>query len=83
MKSLSRNVYLRSRLKTALSAYKQVRTNSLREYKLLTAGPYGTSANSASYCLMRVRKLAQIGPRRLLPLPMEVTAIEVFNLGFF
>jgi hypothetical protein len=32
----------------------------------------------ASYCLKRMKKLTQNGPRKFLPLPKEIKAIEVF-----
>ncbi len=40
---------------------------------------YESPADLALFCLARIQKIAQAGPRRLLPLPEEITAIEVIS----
>jgi hypothetical protein len=40
---------------------------------------YESPADLALFCLARIQKIAQAGPRHLLPLPEEITAIEVIS----
>ncbi|CAK9195600.1 unnamed protein product [Sphagnum jensenii] len=41
---------------------------------------YESPADLALFCLARIQKIAQAGPRHLLPLPEEITAIEVLSI---